>query len=70
MKKFSKSFTQQEAIPEDAIEDAIALLKTGRLHRYNALDDEKTSAELSGEFSGDKKVKRIHLKYEWMLSCC
>jgi len=46
MKEFSKSFTQQEAIPDNAIQDAVALLKTGRLHRYNALENEKTATEL------------------------
>ncbi len=32
---FSGSFTQQEPIPEDAIEAALAVLRHGRLHRYN-----------------------------------
>ena len=32
---FTGSFTQQEPIPEDAIERAVEMLKSGRLHRYN-----------------------------------
>ncbi|WP_372837369.1 DegT/DnrJ/EryC1/StrS family aminotransferase [Puniceibacterium confluentis] len=33
--RFSKSFTQQPPIPEDAIEAAVAVMRSGRLHRYN-----------------------------------
>jgi dTDP-4-amino-4,6-dideoxygalactose transaminase len=33
--RFSGNFTQQEAIPEDAIDAAVAVMRTGRLHRYN-----------------------------------
>lgn len=33
--RFSGNFTQQEAIPEDAIAAAVEVLKSGRLHRYN-----------------------------------
>ncbi len=46
MKYFKKSFTQQEAIPESAIEDAVEVLRTGRLHRYNAAEGEQTPTEL------------------------
>ena len=35
MRKFTGSFTQQEAIPEAAIDAAVDVLKSGRLHRYN-----------------------------------
>ena len=35
MRKFTGSFTQQEAIPEAAIDAAVEVLKSGRLHRYN-----------------------------------
>ena len=35
MKQFEKSFTQQEAIPAKGIEDAVAILQSGRIHRYN-----------------------------------
>ncbi len=34
-RKFSGSFTQQEAIPPEGIEAAVAVLNSGRLHRYN-----------------------------------
>ncbi|PVA11881.1 aminotransferase [Pelagivirga sediminicola] len=33
--RFTGSFTQQEPIPEDAIEAAVAVMRSGRLHRYN-----------------------------------
>ena len=39
---FTGSFTQQESIPEAGIEAALAVLRHGRLHRYNT-----TSGELS-----------------------
>jgi hypothetical protein len=32
---FTGSFTQQEPIPEAAIEAAVEVMRTGRLHRYN-----------------------------------
>lgn len=37
---FTKAFTQQEAIPEAGIQRAIALMQTGRLHRYNLASDD------------------------------
>lgn len=40
MIKFSKSFTQQEPIPADAIEAAVKVLESGRLHRYNTKEAE------------------------------
>ncbi|MGH1539659.1 MAG: DegT/DnrJ/EryC1/StrS family aminotransferase [Arenicella sp.] len=46
MKRFEKSFTQQESIPESGIEAAVDVMRSGRLHRYNAIADEKTPAEL------------------------
>lgn len=46
MKSFSKSFTQQEAIPEDGINAAIDVMRSGRLHRYNTLPDEKGETDL------------------------
>jgi dTDP-4-amino-4,6-dideoxygalactose transaminase len=39
-RRFNGSFTQQEAIPADAIAAAVAVLQTGRLHRYNLLGDD------------------------------
>jgi dTDP-4-amino-4,6-dideoxygalactose transaminase len=35
VRKFTGSFTQQEPIPEAAIDAAVAVLRSGRLHRYN-----------------------------------
>jgi len=40
MERFTGSFTQQEPIPEDAIEAAIAVMRHGRLHRYNTAPGE------------------------------
>lgn len=53
MTSFSKSFTQQEPIPEAAIEAAVAVMRSGRLHRYNVLPGETSEAEkLEAEFAG------------------
>lgn len=46
MKTFSKLFTQQEPIPEAAIERAVAVMRGGRLHRYNTRDGEHAEAAL------------------------
>jgi dTDP-4-amino-4,6-dideoxygalactose transaminase len=49
---FDKPFTQQEALPETAIERAVAVMRSGRLHRYNLLDGETgEAAELEREFA-------------------
>jgi dTDP-4-amino-4,6-dideoxygalactose transaminase len=49
---FGKSFTQQEALPENAIERALAVMRSGRLHRYNLADGEVgEAAELEREFA-------------------
>ncbi len=37
---FTGNFTQQESLPEDAIEAAVAVMRSGRLHRYNVADGE------------------------------
>jgi hypothetical protein len=37
---FKGSFTQQEPIPEAAIEAAVRVMRSGRLHRYNLAPDE------------------------------
>ncbi|MFX0545646.1 DegT/DnrJ/EryC1/StrS family aminotransferase [Roseovarius sp. S1116L3] len=42
---FTGSFTQQEPIPEDAIEAAVAVMRSGRLHRYNTEDGEVAALE-------------------------
>ena len=52
MKKFLKSFTQQEAIPEVGIQAAIEVMRSGRLHRYNVADGEVgETALLESEFA-------------------
>jgi dTDP-4-amino-4,6-dideoxygalactose transaminase len=47
--RFTGSFTQQEPIPEDAIEAAVAVLRHGRLHRYNTVAGEVAEAALLEE---------------------
>lgn len=50
--KFSKPFTQQEAIPDDAIARAVEVLKSGRLHRYNTVAGEHgETAEWEKEYA-------------------
>jgi len=43
---FSKEFTQQESIPSVGIEKAVEILKSGRLHRYNTLQNEVSEVSL------------------------
>ena len=43
---FKGSFTQQEPIPEAGIEAAVAVLRHGRLHRYNTAAGEVAEAVL------------------------
>ena len=38
---FTGKFTQQEPIPEAAIEAAVRVMRSGRLHRYNLIGDEE-----------------------------
>jgi dTDP-4-amino-4,6-dideoxygalactose transaminase len=38
--KFTGSFTQQEPISDEAIEAAVAVMRSGRLHRYNLSEGE------------------------------
>ena len=44
--KFEKAFTQQEPIPDDAIQRATEILRSGRLHRYNTIQGEVSEAAL------------------------
>ncbi|ATG39058.1 DegT/DnrJ/EryC1/StrS family aminotransferase [Phaeobacter piscinae] len=46
---FTGSFTQQEPIPEEAIEAAVEVMRHGRLHRYNVLGDEAGEVTLLEE---------------------
>ena len=49
---FTGSFTQQEPIPEAGIEAALAVMRHGRLHRYNTAGDELSeTAALEQEFA-------------------
>ncbi len=49
---FNGSFTQQEPIPEEAIAAAVAVMRHGRLHRYNTLAGEiAEAAALEAEFA-------------------
>tara|TARA_R110002049_G_scaffold23545_2_gene83257 strand:+ start:72046 stop:73239 length:1194 start_codon:yes stop_codon:yes gene_type:complete len=43
---FKGSFTQQEPIPDAAIEAAVAVMRHGRLHRYNTLPGEVAEVAL------------------------
>ena len=47
--KFTGSFTQQEPIPEEAIDAAVRIMQSGRLHRYNTVGDEIAEAALLEE---------------------
>ncbi len=50
--KFTGNFTQQESLPEESIEAAIAVMRHGRLHRYNLADGEQgETALLEQEFA-------------------
>ncbi|MGH1368804.1 MAG: DegT/DnrJ/EryC1/StrS family aminotransferase [Maritimibacter sp.] len=44
--RFSGNFTQQEPIPEAAIEAAVRVMRSGRLHRYNTAPGEESEAAL------------------------
>jgi dTDP-4-amino-4,6-dideoxygalactose transaminase len=43
---FDKPFTQQEPIPESGIERAVAVMRSGRLHRYNVMEGETSEAAM------------------------
>ncbi|NUH66227.1 aminotransferase class I/II-fold pyridoxal phosphate-dependent enzyme [Sulfitobacter sp. S0837] len=56
--RFTGSFTQQEPIPEEAIEAAVAVMRSGRLHRYNTAPGEIAEvALLEQEFAAMMGVK-------------
>ncbi|MEP0153683.1 aminotransferase class I/II-fold pyridoxal phosphate-dependent enzyme [Pseudophaeobacter sp.] len=55
---FTGSFTQQEALPEAAIEAALNVLRHGRLHRYNVTEAELgETALLEQEFAAQVGAK-------------
>ena len=43
---FDKNFTQQEPLPEAALESAMNVLRHGRLHRYNVTENEDSETSL------------------------
>ena len=45
-KEFQGSFTQQEPLAEEAIEAAIKVMRHGRLHRYNVMENETSEVAL------------------------
>ena len=46
MQMFTKSFTQQEALPEEAIAKMTEMLRHGKLHRYNVAEGEHSETSL------------------------
>ena len=48
-KAFTQPFTQQEPINQEAIDAATKVLKSGRLHRYNTIENELSEAALLEE---------------------
>lgn len=56
--KFTGDFTQQEPIPEAGIEAAVAVMRHGRLHRYNTVEGEVAETVLlEQEFATFKGAK-------------
>ena len=50
--KFTKPFTQQEPIPAAAIERAVEVMQSGRLHRYNLAEgDTNEASQLEREYA-------------------
>ena len=50
--RFHGDFTQQLPIPEEAIERAVAVMRSGRLHRYNVVNGEvPETVQLEREFA-------------------
>ncbi len=55
---FTGSFTQQEPIPEEGIDAAVAVMRHGRIHRYNVADGELgETALLEQEFAAQVGAK-------------
>ena len=60
---FDKPFTQQEPIPESGIERAVAIMRSGRLHRYNVMEGETSEAAmLETEFAA-------YMDQQYCLAC-
>lgn len=58
--KFSRSFTQQLPIPDEGIEAANVVMRSGRLHRYNTQ---------AGEPSETMEMEREYAKWQGSLYC-
>ncbi len=61
MKQFEKSFTQQEAIPAQGIKNAVAILESGRIHRYNTGPGELAETSLLEQEYADYQRARFCL---------
>ena len=57
---FTKEFTRQEPIPEVAIQRAVELMKTGRLHRYNTAE---------GDMSEVSRLEKEYAEYVGVRYC-
>ena len=66
--RFTKPFTQQEPLSNEAIENAIAVMQGGRLHRYNVLEGETSHASLlEQEFATYQEFKiLLSLYIRWV----
>ena len=58
--RFTGSFTQQEPIPEAAIEAALTVMRHGRLHRYNTVGDDPGEVALLEQESRHLLVPLSH----------
>ncbi|WP_050928086.1 DegT/DnrJ/EryC1/StrS family aminotransferase [Aestuariivita boseongensis] len=57
---FTGNFTQQEPIPEEGIEAAVAVMRHGRIHRYNlSKGEEGEAALLEQEFAAQIGAKYV-----------
>ncbi|OQY14719.1 MAG: aminotransferase [Desulfobacterium sp. 4572_20] len=62
-RQFTKDFTQQEPICQESIDGAMAILKSGKIHRYNVGPGEKgEAAQLEEEFAA-------YMGKKYCLSC-
>lgn len=58
IKKFKKSFTQQESIAQSGIDKAVEVLQSGRLHRYNTAPGEiSETALLEQEYAAYQETR-------------
>ena len=58
MKRFNKSFTQQEPIPQRGVHRAVQVLQSGRLHRYNTEPNEQGETALfEAEYAKYQEVR-------------